>query len=353
MNDQNKLLLTENDVFAAYRLPDEEDYFIVLQNSKKIYHFDKACYKKRGFAIFPFDKNKNTPVFIRADQVFKNIDFSFNTGTFHENSDICKQEYTAKLNEFINEIESGYRKIVLSRTKSIQNNNTDIYQLFRALDEKYKNAFVFLVNHPEVGTWMGATPETLLSGKNQKARTIALAGTQYVDNPITTIWEKKEIEEQKAVMDFIEEILRDNRIIFKANGPYTKIAARNDRKSLVHLATDYIFESPQSIFELITVLHPTPAVSGFPKEKSIDFINKNEGYDREYYTGFLGPINISGRDEFDFFVNLRSMKVFKNSFLLFLGGGLNSQSIPEKEWAETQNKAKTLEQVINSMKAKK
>ena len=350
MNDQNELLLTENDVFAAYRLPNEEDFFIVLQNSKKMNPFDESCYKKRGFVIFPFDKSKNIPVFIHADKVFKNIDFSFKTSIIHKNDNIVKQDYIEKVNEFITAIKSGYRKIVLSRTKSITNNNVDIYRLFRALDKKYKEAFVFLVNHPGVGTWIGATPETLLSTKNQIIRTMALAGTQFVGNPDDTLWEKKEIEEQKAVMDFIEKILRDNHITFVSEGPYTKIAARNDKKSLVHLATDYTFQPPKSIFKLISQLHPTPAVSGFPKKESIDFINKNEGYDREYYTGYLGPINIDEQDKIDLFVNLRSMKVFKNSFLLFLGGGLNSQSIPEKEWEETQNKAKTLEEVIKSLK---
>ncbi len=350
MKDQKELLLTENDVFAVYRLPNEEDFFIILQNSKKMNPFDKTCYKKQGFVIFPYDKNKNEPVFIQVDKVFKNIDFSFKTNIVYKNNDIEKQDYIKRLNEFITAIKLGFRKIVLSRTKSVPNNNTDIYRLFRALDKKYKNAFVFLVNHPGVGTWMGATPETLLSTKNKITRTIALAGTQYVDNPDDTLWEDKEIEEQKSVMDFIEKILKDNNITFVANGPNIKIAARNDKKSLVHLATDYTFQSPKSIFNLISQLHPTPAVSGFPKKASIAFINKNEGYDREYYTGYLGPINIDEQDKIDLFVNLRSMKVFKNNFLLFLGGGLNSQSIPEKEWEETQNKAKTLEEVINSLK---
>ncbi len=353
MNDQNKLSLTENDVFAVYRLPNDKDFFVVLQNSKKMNPFDKTCCEKQGFVFFPFDKNKNTPLFLHADMVFRNIEFSFKTSMIHKKNDISKQEYIQKLNAFISATKSAYRKIVLSRTKSVTNNSADIYRLFRALDKRYKDAFVFLVNHPVVGTWMGATPEMLLSTKNQISRTVALAGTQYVENPGDTLWEGKEIEEQKAVMDFIEKILGDNHINYKAVGPYTKIAAKNEKKSLVHLATEYTFQAYGSIFDLISQLHPTPAVSGFPVKESIGFINKNEGYNREYYTGFLGPVNIAGQDKYDFFVNLRSMKVFKNSFLLFIGGGINSQSIPEKEWEETQNKAKTLEEVLNAIKGKK
>ena len=40
---------------------------------------------------------------------------------------------------------------------------------------------------------------------------------------------------------------------------------------------------------LVEELHPTPAVGGLPKAAAVDYILKQEGYDRSYYTGYLGP----------------------------------------------------------------
>ena len=44
---------------------------------------------------------------------------------------------------------------------------------------------------------------------------------------------------------------------------------------------------------LVQALHPTPAVCGFPKQTVQNFIQSNEGYNREFYTGFLGELNLT------------------------------------------------------------
>lgn len=350
MIEQNSLILSDRDAFAVYREPYSNDIVIVKQENSHFYKFDKFFFRQKGFVLFPFDENQNKPVFIKADSIYINKKFKFDTRNKCTVVNISKDDYLLKANGFIEKIKSGFRKIVLSRTKSILRDNIDIYQLFMKLELKYKNAFVFLVNHPKSGTWMGATPETLIKANGSNASTVALAGTQYVKDTEGVIWENKEIDEQKAVMDYIEDVLDKNKIKYHSKGPNTKIAARNINKTLVHLATEYTFDVKDKLYHLIKELHPTPAVSGMPKEGSIKFINDNEGYNREYYTGFLGPINIVSGNSISLFVNLRSMKVYKDEFLLYLGGGLNSQSIAIKEWEETENKAKTLEEVIEGLK---
>lgn len=346
MTIQNKLVLSSNDIFAIYRLPKTNEIIILKQNESKKILFNESCLNKKGFVFYPFDENKNIPLFIKADEVYLNKEFSFFPIESKSNKNISKVEYLEKASHFIKAIKTNFRKIVLSRTKTISKNNEDLFLLFSELEDKYKDAMIFLVNIPNVGTWMGATPERLLKYKKYNAKTLALAGTQFVKNIKSASWESKEIEEQKAVMDYIENTLCDFNFDFQVNGPYTKIAAENKNGTLIHLATDYSFNIKNNLFKFITKLHPTPAVSGFPKKESINYILKNEGYNREYYTGFLGPINIINDDTLNLFVNLRSMKVFKNEYLLFLGGGLNSGSDPLKEWEETENKARTLEDII-------
>ena len=340
------MLLTQNDIFAVYRLPGSKHRVIINQNLKESIPFNKDSLNKSGFVFSPFSSDKHKPLFINADKIYIEKSFEFEVKNTDNTIDINQKKYLSKINFFIKEIKKGYRKIVLSRTKSIINNNIDLFNIFKGLEISYPNAMIFLVNHPESGTWMGATPEILLEKKENKAKTMALAGTQFVQNPSSASWGSKEQDEQKAVMDFIENILKKNNIPYSRKGPYTKTIAKNSDGYLIHLATDYQIEYIKNIYNIIMELHPTPAVSGLPKEKSIKFILENEAYDRKYYTGFLGPVNIEKQDTLKLFVNLRSMEIFKNKFLLYLGGGLNKNSIPVAEWEETENKAKTLTQVI-------
>jgi len=348
-----ELLLSPNDIFAIYRLPNTSETVLIKQSTDKIFVFNEPQLKDKGFVFYPFDNNMHTAIFIKADKIYKNLTFKFRISSINNEIDKTKNEYLIKANEFIEATKTTFRKIIFSRTKTIENNEISIEEIFSKLSSKYKNAMVFLINHPKAGTWMGATPETLLNIHNGSANTIALAGTQFTKTSENIVWKHKEQEEQKAVMDFIEKVLSKNNLEFNQKGPFTKIAAKNNNGYLSHIATEYNFKINSNIFDLIKQLHPTPAVSGLPKQESIEFINKNEGYDREYYTGFLGPINITSINSIQLFVNLRIMKVFKNKFKLFIGGGFNSDSIAKDEWQETENKAKTLAEIIKSVQNKK
>jgi isochorismate synthase len=96
--------------------------------------------------------------------------------------------------------------------------------------------------------------------------------------------------------------------------------------------------------QVIQLLHPTPAVCGFPKEQSKDFILENENYDRTFYTGFLGELNIENQT--DLFVNLRCMEIEDAKAHLFMGCGITKDSIPEKEWEESINKSATMKKIL-------
>ena len=87
-----------------------------------------------------------------------------------------------------------------------------------------------------------------------------------------------------------------------------------------------------------------------PKKPAKDFIYQNEGYDREYYAGFLGELNIDlvtfKTLQTDLFVNLRCMKMVKNKAQLFMGCGITKDSNPEDEYMETVNKSMTMKKII-------
>ena len=109
--------------------------------------------------------------------------------------------------------------------------------------------------------------------------------------------------------------------------------------------------SKNTLKKVIAALHPTPAVCGLPKQSAKNFIRENEGYNREYYSGFLGELNLDlvtfKTAQTDLFVNLRCVKILKDKAQLFIGCGITKDSNPEAEYIETINKSMTMKKIIN------
>ena len=69
-----------------------------------------------------------------------------------------------------------------------------------------------------------------------------------------------------------------------------------------------------------------------------------KNYNRAYYSGYLGELNISG--ETSLFVNLRCMQLNNTIASVYIGGGITIDSISENEWEETVAKAEIMKQVL-------
>jgi isochorismate synthase len=81
-----------------------------------------------------------------------------------------------------------------------------------------------------------------------------------------------------------------------------------------------------------------------PKAPALRIIAEQELHDREFYSGFLGPVNM--HDESHLFVNLRTMKIIGNEATFYAGCGITEDSNPVKEWYETEMKIETLMRVV-------
>ncbi|WP_375418990.1 chorismate-binding protein [uncultured Hymenobacter sp.] len=219
------------------------------------------------------------------------------------------------------------------------------------LRRQYPQAFVSLVSAPGVGTWLGATPEVLAEVLfDGRFRTMALAGTQPLTaglTPQNAIWRQKEIEEQALVARYIVSCFKQLRLReYHETGPRTVAAGQ-----LLHLRTDFAVDLGRVPFpslgtDMLRLLHPTSAVGGMPKAAALDFIAQHEGYDRAYYSGFLGPVNVAAPGVARLFVNLRCMQLRGTTAILYAGTGLTADSEPEREWRETELKLQTVAAVL-------
>jgi isochorismate synthase len=239
-------------------------------------------------------------------------------------------------------IEKGeLKKVVLSRKETLNLANFDVITAFENLVQLYPSTFVYCFYHPKIGTWLGATPEQLVKANNTEFKTIALAGTQKDTGFNEVIWYKKEQEEQQIVTDYIVDKVKNVATELVVSMPYSVKAG-----SIWHIKTDISgnLNSSSTWQQLIHLLHPTPAVCGLPKDKSKAFILENENYDRSFYTGFLGELNMENQT--DLFVNLRCMEIDGAEAHLFMGCGITKDSIPEKEWEESINKSATMKKIL-------
>ncbi len=248
-------------------------------------------------------------------------------------------------------IEDGeFDKVVSARTLDEPlPEHFNVVDQFQRMEKAYPGDFINLVSIPERGTWMGVTPELLIESSNDQFRTVSLAGTQPFPLDVDlseAAWNQKEIEEQAMVSRYIIEQFKTIRLReFEESGPRS-IRAGN----IIHLKTEYTVNLTEVHFpELSTVmlhlLHPTSAVCGMPKFSALRFIVANEHLSREFYSGFLGPVNMDGVSRL--YVNLRCMQILRTRAVLYAGAGITHDSIPEKEWDETALKCQTLLDVMN------
>lgn len=341
MSEQLTTILSSEEAFAAFSLPGQVDHHLYIGSTSNEQKSDNA------FVINSFASEEGMPVFLNAKKNIFNQRFEFRSVRDVDVLNSIKEDYLSAVAKTIEAIRNDrFEKAVLSRIKLVPHDGIDLFEIFDTLKYSHPKAFVFLYHTPELGTWCGATPEILLQKYKGEIRTMALAGTQRI-NEIEleqVTWGQKEIHEQKVIEDFVVNALQQMKVTYKKKGPETTKAGE-----VYHILSTFYLEQIPDIFSVASALHPGPAICGVPQEVAFNWIVENEKHTREQYCGFIGPLSKNG--DCHLFINLRSMKVFKDHFALYLGGGITVGSEPHKEWEETNHKSRTLLSVIEKIRS--
>ncbi len=367
------LYFEHNFSFALWRLPASSVLHLAACESPQQWTDNTLEDAATGFLFSPFDPQQKK-IFLPADELF-----TFENGLLtsrkgnaldrfstQKESNVRRPYYAAPrtqdavpdMNHFYGIVgrckeaisQGQFEKIVPSRNKPVLlPASFDLHTAFNELCQLYPHAMVSIVSSPIMGTWVGATPEMLVSvGRDQHFHTVAIAGTQaFVEGTdVRNItWTQKDIEEQALVERYIISCFKKIRLReYEEHGPKTIIAG-----NVMHLKTDFEVDMvatnfPQLGSVMLQLLHPTSAVCGMPLQASLDFLKQNEGYDRQFYSGYLGPVNV--QQESHLYVNLRCMQLFENEAILYAGAGVLADSDPEKEWHETEMKMNTLLRIL-------
>lgn len=316
--------------FVAFRYPNQKAFYLE-HNSK-------------GHQQFIIHSHKGLSAIISGSKV------GYSGQLINTKTPVSKKQiYISSQEVFLNQSDrlhqliqnSKLKKAILSRITDTEIGSLDLDNLFNLLCSNYKDAFVYLLYHPSIGMWSGASPEILAKWIDGALQTEALAGTKL--NREDRNWTEKEIKEQQYVEKQIESIIEQNGLsITNKKGPFDKVAGK-----ITHICTEFTIQSTnEEAKEFVKQLHPTSAVAGLPRQNSLDAIQSIEKHQRELYTGFLG---MDEENQFTYYVNLRCMQLIENKAYIYVGGGHTIESDPQKEWEETSNKAKTMQDVLQQL----
>lgn len=345
-----KVHLEQQLPFVLYAKPNTDRLIAVLQGNDNLYFLED--FNEKGFVFAPFNGD-SIPYIPQSEsdiyvEKISESDFLLTADpTFHAD-EIAQKSFEDLVTKGVEAIQNGqFEKVVLSRKETVAIPSFEIATVFKKLVVFYPTAFKYCFFHPKIGLWLGASPEQFLKINQETIQTVALAGTQAVTESKDIVWQEKEIKEQQLVTDFITQSLADKVSELTLSSPYSVQAG-----NLWHIKTNIsaILKNQNNLKEIILALHPTSAVCGLPKAAAKDFILQNEPYERSYYSGFLGELNVDlatfHTAQSDLFVNLRCMKIAENKAELFMGCGVTKDSKPEAEFIETVNKSMTMRKVL-------
>lgn len=300
---------------------------------------------------------------IRMDKITDKINSYFErprnigkTQNITVNSNVTKEE-------FINNVEAAKKhivagdifQIVLSQRFEIDNppDSFNVYRMLRATNPSpylyyFKNKDYYIA---------GASPEMLVNVTDGIVKTKPIAGT--VPRGKT---EEEDIALEKSLISDPKECAEHTMLVDLGRNDVGKVSEfgsvevtsfmKTERYSKVmHLVSDVKgkLRADKNALDALMAVLPAGTLSGAPKVRAMEIIDELENRRRGLYGGTVGYIGFDGN--IDTCIAIRTV-LFKNKkAYIQAGAGIVYDSVPEKEFCETQNKAKAMINAIEEATA--
>ncbi|MFL2889369.1 MAG: anthranilate synthase component I [Pelagibacteraceae bacterium] len=278
--------------------------------------------------------------------------FSFKKNKNKIKSNISKKKFLSNVIKAKKHIEKGdIFQVVLSQRfeRKIKKKPLEIYNYLR---KSNPSPFMFYFNYDDFKI-LGSSPEILVRLRNNQVTIRPIAGTRprgknkTQDNKYEKelLNDKKELSEHLMLLDLGR---NDVGKVSKINT--VKVTERFNVEKyshVMHIVSNVIGKYNQSttIFETLLSGFPAGTVSGAPKIKAMEIIDKLEKSKRKLYAGGIGYF--TPNKEFDTCIALRTALIKNDKFYVQSGAGIVADSKAEKEYQETVNKAKALMKAVD------
>jgi isochorismate synthase len=325
-------------------------------------HF--AAARQQGIAhpvvvgAIPFDVSQPSALFIpESYQTFNRADIQ-KAAAHHapQLPQICRQNalpdhpvFTDMVAQAVAATQQGeLDKVVLSRLMDIVTEQpVDTAALMQRIVAQNPDSYHFHLPLPQGGALVGASPELMIRKHGRDFSSCPLAGSVRRDKDRqqdlaageNLMNSHKDRYEHKLVTDAMRATLQPrSRLLSVPTVPSLVTTA-----TLWHLATQIdgeVLNEHENALSLACLLHPTPALSGFPHHRALRLIQQLEPFERQLFGGIVGWCDDQGNGEW--VVTIRCGTVNGTRIRLFAGAGIVADSQPESEWRETGVKLDTM-----------
>lgn len=238
---------------------------------------------------------------------------------------------------------SPLEKVVLARASHcFYTHSLNPWSIVQHLLDQARSCSVFgYIPSSKTHAFIGASPEHLYRREEGMLYTEALAGTkpkgfsaeEELKHRHALLHGDKEQREFNYVQTFLKNALSELCSEYFQDRSISVI----NTSSLQHCYSGFkgLLHPWVQDHTLLEVLHPTPAIGGFPRALALDFIAQHEPFIRGYYAA---PIGWIAPHSSEFIVGIRSALIYENTMTLFAGAGLVKGSNALQEWEELESK---------------
>jgi len=328
---------------------------IIYDNVKKRIFYIENVYadtKIKNFEEEYHAINKRFDLYEDFENIKLPEQFSFKPNKNLIKSNTSKHKFKSLVRKAKTCIEKGdIFQVVLSQRFERKINKTPI-EIYNHLRESNPSPFMFYFNYKDFNI-LGSSPEILVRLRGGEVTIRPIAGTRPRGKnskedkryELDLLKDKKELAEHLMLLDLGR---NDVGKVSKVNTVKVTEKFKVERYShVMHIVSNVIgkFNNKFSLFETLLSGFPAGTVSGAPKIRAMEIIDELEKTKRKLYAGGIGYFTPNG--EFDTCIALRTALIKNKKFYVQAGAGVVADSKPEKEYAETVNKAKALMKAVD------
>lgn len=239
-------------------------------------------------------------------------------------------------------------QLVLSR-RFEQKFKGDEFNVYRALRNINPSPYLFFFDYGSYKLF-GSSPESQLIIKNNKAVIHPIAGTfkrtGHLETDLQSIEALKNDEKENAEHTMLVDLARNDLGKLGKNVTVTKLKEIQLFSHVIHMVSEVTADLAEQTnpFEMVATTFPQGTLSGAPKHKALQLIDKYEKDSRGYYGGCIGMIGLDG--ECNQAIMIRTFLSKNNTLYYQAGAGLVAKSNPESELQEVNNKLNALKKAV-------